>query len=131
MHELQIASNLVTAVLEAAKGYKGVEGISEIYISIGRLTFVGEEQLKFCWGAVTEEQPLLKGSQLIFDTEDIIVKCGSCGFEGDMVVEEDPMYHYISPVFACPSCGSDVEIIKGKGITVNNVKLMIEDGGEE
>ncbi len=131
MHELQIASNLVQAVIQAASGYDHVQMVEEVHLSIGRLAFIGEEQLRFCWGAVTDEKELLKGSKLIITKEEVEVSCPSCGYKGDLGVKEDPLYHYMIPVFACPKCSSDVEILKGKGITVNNVKLIIDDEEEE
>jgi hydrogenase nickel incorporation protein HypA/HybF len=128
---LQIASNLVNAVVQAASEYEGVKSVEEVHLSIGRLTFVGEEQLRFCWGAVTEERDLLRGSALIITEEPVEVKCSSCGYEGGLDVKEDPLFHYMIPVFACPECSSDVEVVRGKGVTVKNVKLMIDDGTEE
>lgn len=101
--------------------------MDEVHLSIGRLTFLGEEQLRFCWEAVTAENDLLKGSVLKISDEEVFVKCSSCDYEGDLEVKEDPLYHYMMPVFACPECGQDVDIIKGKGVTVSNVKLLIED----
>ncbi len=101
--------------------------MEEVHLSIGRLAFVGEEQLKFCWGAVTDENDLLKDSKLIFTEQQVEVTCESCGYRGDLEVKEDPLYHYLIPVFACPKCGKDVEIIKGKDLLVTNVKLMIDD----
>ena len=130
MHELQIASNLVQAVIQAANDHEGVLSIDEVHLAIGKLAFVGEEQLKFCWGAVTEENDLLKNSRLIFTKQEVEVKCSSCNYIGDIEVKEDPIFHYMMPIFACPECKSDVEILKGKDITVNNVKLLIDDGEE-
>jgi hydrogenase nickel insertion protein HypA len=121
----------VKAVIDAASRYEDVQKVEEIHISIGRLTFVGKEQLKFCWEAVTAENELLRGSSLFFSEEPVMVRCGACGYEGDLEVKEDPLYHYMMPVFACPKCGKDVDIIKGKGITVSNVKLLIDDGIDE
>lgn len=83
--------------------------------------------MKFCWEAVTAENEILKGSVLKISDEEVFVRCQSCGYEGDLEIKEDPLYHYMMPVFACPECGKDVEIIKGKGVTVSNVKLLIED----
>lgn len=130
MHELQIASNLMKAVLETVNGYENVEKVETVDLSIGKLTFVGEEQLRFCWGAITEDNVLLKGSELVFRTEDVEIRCCDCGYTGEMEINEDPMYHYIMPVFACPECKGDVEITKGKGILITNLKMVVDDGKE-
>lgn len=120
----------MTAVLEAAAKYDNVQKVEEVHLSIGKLTFVGEEQLKFCWGAVTDENELLKDSKLMISEQQVEVACDSCGYRGDLEVKEDPLYHYMVPVFACPKCGMDVEIIKGKDLLVTNVKLIIDEEEE-
>ncbi len=130
MHELQIASNLVNAVMDAAKEYKNATKIETVHLSIGKLSFVGEEQLRFCWGAITDEREILKGSELIISDEEVEISCSSCGYVGDLEVSEDPLYHYMMPIFACPKCKGDVEITKGNGVTITNIKLMIDDGEE-
>jgi len=130
LHELQIASNLMNAVLEAVKEHPNTTRVEKVHLSIGRLSFVGEEQLRFCWGAITEERELLKGSELVIGEEGVEISCGSCGYVGDMEVKEDPVYHFLMPVFACPECGGEVEITRGKGVTITNVRLMIDDGEE-
>ncbi|MGA1873156.1 MAG: hydrogenase maturation nickel metallochaperone HypA [Thermoplasmatota archaeon] len=131
MHELQIASNLMSAVLEALKDHPNATKVETVHLSIGKLSFVGEEQLRFCWGAITDEKEVLKGSKLEVRQEEVVISCSSCGYEGEMEVKEDPLYHYLMPVFACPECGLDVEIVKGKGVTITNVRLLIDDGEEE
>jgi hydrogenase nickel insertion protein HypA len=120
----------MNAVLEAAKEHENVVKIETVHVSIGRLSFVGEEQLRFCWEAITDEREILKGSELIIVQEDVEIRCRSCKYKGGLEVKEDPLYHYMMPVFACPECGGEVEINKGNGVTITNVKLMIDDEGE-
>lgn len=131
MHELQIASDLMNAVMEAVKEHPGASRVEKVHLSIGRLSFVGEEQLRFCWGAITEENPLLKGSELAISVDEVEISCRSCGYTGDMDVREDPMYHYLLPVFACPRCTGEVDIISGKGVMIGNIRLIIDDGVSE
>lgn len=128
MHELQIASDLMKAVAEAVSDYENVLGVEEVKVRIGRVSFVGEEQLKFCWGAITEENPILKGSELIIEHEEVELSCSKCGHVGEMEVKEDPLFHYVLPVFACRKCGGEAELTKGKGVTITNVRLSVDDG---
>jgi len=127
LHELQIASELIQTVVSAAKGYEGVIRVEEVHLSIGRMTFIGREQLAFCWEAVSGERDLIKGSSLIITEEEVVVECSSCGYRGGLDDRSDPIYHYMLPVFACPRCGLDVDIIKGKGVTITNIKLLIDE----
>lgn len=130
MHELQMASDLMRAVIEAFSSRPGALKVEEVSIRLGRLSFLGEEQLKFCWEAITEGSGPLKGSKLAFSYEEPEVRCGNCGRIGPLDVEEDPLYHRVLPVFACPSCGNGVDIIKGKGVSIVNVRLLMNDEGD-
>jgi len=118
----------MNAVLEAVKNYETASRVERVQVSIGKLSFVGEEQLRFCWGAITEENELLRGCELMIGSEEVEISCSSCGYRGEMEVKEDPVYHFMMPVFACPECGSEVTITKGNGVMITNVKLMIDDG---
>jgi Zn finger protein HypA/HybF involved in hydrogenase expression len=95
-------------------------------VRIGTASFIGKDQLEFCFGILTQDDDLLKGSRLKFVYEEVEIYCPSCGRTGPMRVDEDPAFHYSLPVFACPDCGSSVEITKGRSISITNVTLMME-----
>jgi len=126
LHELSIASGIIQSVKEAVSAYDGVIGVKEIEIRIGSASFVGREQLGFCVEVLTEEDPLLKGVSLKYIDEEVEIHCPSCGRTGPIEVSEDPAFHYALPIFACPECGSSVEITKGRSISITNVILMME-----
>ncbi|MFW3146176.1 MAG: hydrogenase maturation nickel metallochaperone HypA [Thermoplasmatota archaeon] len=128
MHELQIASDMMKAVTEAVSNYENVLGVEEVKVRIGRVSFVGEEQLRFCWEAIIEENPILRGSRLTIDHEEVELSCSKCGHVGGMEVKEDPLFHYVLPIFACPKCGGEAELTKGKGVMITNVRLSVNDG---
>jgi len=127
LHELQIAGELLAAVREAVQNYDNVERVDEVEIVIGKLSFAGAEQIKFCWETLTADDKLLSGARLNIGTEDGLIRCKECSYEGDLSIAEDPNFHYFLPVFACPKCQGSVDIIKGAAVSVTNVKLMISD----
>ena len=43
MHEVSVMSSIIDSVLEELKGYQ-VERVEEVDLTIGALTFLGEEQ---------------------------------------------------------------------------------------
>jgi len=128
LHELQIASELLGAVKETLKNYPDALSVDSIDVTIGKLSFAAEEQIRFCWSVITEEDPVLKGSEMNVTHEEGMVKCKECGFEGELSMKEDPAFHYFLPVFACPKCGGSVDILKGKDVKITNVKVIMEDG---
>ncbi|MGA1821810.1 MAG: hydrogenase maturation nickel metallochaperone HypA [Thermoplasmatota archaeon] len=129
MHELQLAGELLAAVRESLLKYDNIESVAEVEIVIGRLSFAGAEQIRFCWKTLTEDDDLLRGAELKIGSEDGMIRCRECSYEGELSVAEDPNFHYFLPVFACPKCHGSVDIIKGNAVSVTNVKLIIADGG--
>lgn len=127
MHELQIASELLGAVREKLSDYPDALSVESIDVVIGKLSFAAAEQIKFCWGVITEEDPVLKGSRVNVTHEEGWIKCKECGYEGELSMKEDPSFHYFLPVFACPECRGSVEILKGRDVKITNVKVMVED----
>jgi hydrogenase nickel insertion protein HypA len=129
LHELQLASELLSAVREAIEDRNDVIRVQEVDVMIGSLSFASGEQIAFCWEVLTEEDPLIGGSTLNILTEEGVIRCRECGYTGKLSVREDPSFHYFLPVFACPRCGGSVDMIKGKEVKITNVRLQIDDSG--
>ncbi|UCH87986.1 MAG: hydrogenase maturation nickel metallochaperone HypA [Thermoplasmata archaeon] len=126
MHEFGIAKALVENVeAEAAKQNASV--VSEVVVDIGELSFVGETQLKFAYDVITREIEALAKSKLVIQTVKAEVSCESCGYTGGLKNYDDPATHFITPVFACPSCGGKITIIKGRECTIRTIRMMVED----
>jgi hydrogenase nickel incorporation protein HypA/HybF len=126
-----MAGELMGAVLSSIEGRTDISRVEEVNVTIGRLSMLGEEQLRFCWEAIIEEEPLLKGSLLVIAHEEGRVRCRSCGFEGPIDMTEDPLLHPMLPVFACPKCSCGVDITSGRSIHVNNIKALSAEGAGE
>jgi hydrogenase nickel incorporation protein HypA/HybF len=100
-----------------------VEKVEEIDLSIGELTFLGEEQMRFAFEVLTRDS-ILAGSKLNICYERIEVLCHSCGYAGGVEYIDELADHMVVPDLSCPKCGSHVEVIKGKGCGVTSLKVV-------
>lgn len=124
MHELQMAGELMGAVLSSIEGRTDISRVEAVNVTLGRLSMIGEEQLRFCWEAIIEDDPLLKGSYLVISYEEGGVLCRVCGYDGPIDMAGDPLLHTVLPIFACPKCGGGVDMVRGRSVQVNNIKAV-------
>ncbi len=128
MHAFSIMSSVVQALLseieKLEKEGKKIEKVNEVLLEIGELTFLGSEQLEFCYNVLTEENAL-KGSKLVIQTVRAEVQCNTCDYRGK--IEYFREFHLETPVLQCPECKNIVEIIKGRECAVRSMNLEMED----
>ncbi len=123
MHEFSVASQIVQKVLAEAEK-RGAKKVTEVDLIVGKLTFLGLEQLRFAFEALTKDT-IAEGAKLVIEEQEGAVKCPNCGYEGGFKYEDDPLYHVPVPTLKCPKCGSVVEITAGKECTIRSVKLLV------
>lgn len=123
VHEFSVTSQIVQSVLAEAEK-RGAKKVTEVYMTIGKLTFLGLEQVRFAYEALTKGT-IMEGSKLIITEQEGMVKCGACGYQGGFKYADDPLYHVPVPTLKCPKCGSTVNIAQGKECTITNIKMMI------
>jgi len=123
VHEFSVTSQIVQSVL--AEGEKrGAKKVTEVHLVIGKLTFLGLEQVRFAYEVLTKGT-ILEGSKLTIEEQEGTVKCNHCGYEGGFKYEDDPLYHVPVPTLKCPQCGSVVNIVAGKECTIKSIKLLV------
>jgi len=115
----QIVQNVLA---EAEK--RGAKKVTEVHLVIGKLTFLGLEQVRFAYEALTKDT-IMEGSKLFIEEQEGTVKCNHCGFEGGFKYEDNPMYHVHVPSLKCPKCGSVVKIVAGNDCTIKSIKMMV------
>jgi len=123
VHEFSVTSQIVQSVLAEAEKHKAKKVI-EVHLVIGKLTFLGLEQVRFAYEALTKST-IMEGSRLIIEEQEGTVRCNHCGYEGGFKYEDDPMYHVPVPTLKCPQCGRVVNIAAGKECTVKSIKMMV------
>ncbi len=119
-----MTSQIVQSVLEEARK-RGAKRVKEVSLTIGQLTFLGFEQVRFAYEALTKDT-IMEGSKLLIKTKEGVVKCSSCGYEGDFKYEDNPQYHVTVPTLNCPKCSNTVKIVGGKECTIERIKLIVE-----
>jgi len=123
VHEFSVTSQIVqNALAEAEK--RGAKKVTEVDLVVGKLTFLGLEQVRFAFEVLTKDT-ILEGAKLVIEDQEGIVKCKNCGYEGGFKYEDDPLYHVPIPTLKCPKCGSIVEITAGKECTIKSIKMMV------
>jgi len=123
VHEFSVTSQIVQNVLAEAEK-RGAKKVTEVHLTIGKLTFLGLEQVRFAYEVLTKGT-IMEGSELIIEEQEGIVKCSNCNYEGGFKYEDDPLYHVPVPTLKCPKCSSTVNITAGKECTIRNIKMMI------
>ncbi|MBX5326387.1 MAG: hydrogenase maturation nickel metallochaperone HypA [Candidatus Bathyarchaeia archaeon] len=123
MHEGSITTQVVKNVLQEANK-RNAKKVVEVQLVIGKLTFLNPEQVRF-WYEILTKDTIMKGSRLIIEESEGVVKCPKCGYEGDFKYVDDPAMHVPTPTLNCPKCGGTVEMVGGKDCLIKNIKMMI------
>lgn len=122
MHELAMTTQIVENVLEEAKK-NYAKKVTEVHLTIGKLTFLGTEQIRFSYDILTKDT-IMKDSKLIITEQDGTIECPNCGFKGPVPFEDDPAYHVPIPTLRCPKCGESAKIVEGKECTITSIKIF-------
>ena len=124
MHELSITTQIVESVLTAAKK-QDAKKVTEVQLVIGKMTFLGTEQVRFSYDILTENT-IMKDSKLIIEEKDGVIECSSCGYRGEIQVGDDPSYHIPIPTLRCPKCEKASKIVEGKECTIKSIRMVKE-----
>ena len=120
-----MTTQIVETVLEEAKRH-GAKKVTEVHVVIGKMTFLGTEQVRFSYKILTEDT-IMKGSKLIIEEKDGVIECGSCGYKGKIPLKDDHAYHIPVPTLQCPECGKAAKIVEGKECTIKSIRMVKEE----
>ena len=121
MHELSMTTQIVETVLAEAKKH-GAKKVIEVKLVIGKMTFLGTDQIGFSYKILTEDT-ILKGSKLTIEEKEGTIECPNCGYKGTVPIKDDPAYHIPVPTLQCPECGRAAKIVEGKECTIKSIKM--------
>ena len=124
MHEFSTMEGIVSAIREEGKKHNA-KAITKVWLEIGELTFLGEEQLRFAFEVLTKDTEM-EGAELVIEKVAPKVRC-KCGYEGNVNYDEKEEFHIQFPILKCPLCGSDVEITSGRECLIKNIEIEVED----
>ncbi len=120
MHEVSIAGAIIDAVIDAA-GKNNAKKVSEVFIEIGELTALNEEQLRFIFETISKGT-VAEGARFDIKAIKPAIICRKCSYNGAVGLFEE--IHFFLPIIRCPECGDpDVEITAGRECCVKKIKI--------
>jgi len=125
MHEFSIAAAIVESVQGFAEKQRASR-IIEVRLTIGEFTHVEQEQLRFCFEAITKDT-VLEGAALEIESSDAAVRCPHCGYAGPPKYWDGALAATSVPTLQCPACGKAAEPAEGHECAIKTVKFARED----
>jgi len=125
MHELSIASAVVDSVLEFV-AERSVKRVLTVRLAVGELSHVEEEQLRFCYMAITQETPM-QDSALEIEKVPAMVRCARCEYSGRPKYWDDALSVAPIPTLECPNCGGAVEAVEGNDCAIQSIRFATEN----
>jgi len=117
-----MTTQIIDSVLEEAKK-QDAKKVIEVHLVIGKMTFLGIEQVRFSYNILVEDT-IMKGSKLIIEEQDGTIECPSCGYKGSLQFADDPAYHVPIPTLRCPKCGKAAKIVEGNECTIRSIRML-------
>lgn len=123
MHEASIAQSIVQVVLREAEK-QDARKVESVELEIGKLTFLGPDQIEF-WVKNGFKDTLAEEAEIIFHQPSGEIACDACGYQGELVLREDPAFHLALPSFSCPQCGkTPIRITRGKEALIRRIRIL-------
>jgi hydrogenase nickel incorporation protein HypA/HybF len=122
-----MAQQIVQTVLEEAQKH-GAKRVTSVHLIIGKLTFLGAEQIRFSYRLIAKGT-ILERSKLVIEQKKPTVKCDSCGYAGPAKYINDPAFHFSIPTLTCPKCGHQVTITSGRECTIKDIGIVTDEEG--
>jgi len=125
-----MTKRIVESVLDEARKH-GANKVTEVHLTIGEFTFLGEEAVRTAYKALTKGT-ILEGSELHVEFARGVVECPNCGYKGGVHLSKEQEHehhehHEETPVIYCPKCESPTKIVSGRECIVKTVKMRVED----
>ena len=112
MHELTLAQNIVSIVVEKARD-AGSSRVRSVRLRVGHLAGVVPESMRFCFD-ICARGTLAEGATLEIERVPVVIRCRDCGVDS---AAEDYQ-------FLCPTCGSsNVEMVSGRELQVDEMEV--------
>ncbi len=129
MHDIAAAQSIARSVLEAA-GERHAERVERIRLALGAMTMLDPENLEF-WLEQILRGTIAEGAEIEIERRPLTVRCAACGYEGEAPVPDDPIYHLMPYVPACPECGANgLAVLGGDECIVESIRVQAP-GGEQ
>ena len=112
MHEYSITSSIIEIIKNAIKD-KSVKHVKKVNFEISPIASLEKESIKFYYGFLTKDDPILKDAVLFFKKSKINAKCLECLKELKIDNLKD----------SCPMCNSkSLRIIPGEDLKIISIE---------
>ena len=113
MHELSLMQGILDSITPVARE-NGATRVTEVKLTIGEMTQVVDEAMRFAWDALTEGEPMYEGGTLVLNYVKPKSRCLDCGTEFS-----HDRYHLM-----CPECSSRCTmVIEGKEMHIDSIEV--------
>ena len=117
MHELSLMQGILDSIAPVARD-AGATRVTQVRLTVGEMTQVVEEAMRFAWEALTADEPLYEGGELVLDFVAPKTRCLDCGAEFT-----HDRFHLL-----CPECGSRLTmVIEGKELHIASIEVDVPD----
>jgi hydrogenase nickel incorporation protein HypA/HybF len=100
--------------------------VKDVVLEVGVLTFLAHEQLRFSFQVISKGT-IFEGSELTIENRPAMVRCDSCGYEGEGGFQDDPEFHRVLPTFSCPKCGEPATVASGNECIIRRVVADVDE----
>lgn len=122
-----MTQQIVRTVIDEAQKHNA-KRVTSVHLIIGKLTFLGLEQIRFSYRLLAKGT-ILERSKLVIEEKEPTVRCPSCGYEGPAKYLDDPAFHFGIPTLTCPKCGNQVTIASGRECTIKDIGIVTDGEG--
>jgi len=123
LHEVSISHAIADIVLKESQKQEAKK-ILLVELEIGELSLLNPEQVEF-WVKLAFEKTPASEAELRIEKVKPEIHCVSCGYTGTLEVKDDPLAHFLIPVFQCPKCGSgEITVKRGKECRVKRIEIL-------
>ena len=122
MHEASITQAMLDLALEYAKGQR----ITDVYLQVGRMSFIVPESVEFYFEYLSQDT-VAEGATLHFETAPLEMTCTDCGRQADLSewADEQPRAMMVQALARGCQCGSsNLRVTGGTGFEM--VSLGVE-----
>jgi len=128
MHEMSITQAMLDLALEYAKGQR----ISDIYLQVGRMSFIVPESVEFYFEYLSQDT-VAEGARLHFEAVPLEMTCLDCGRQADLSewVDEQPRVIMVQALARGCQCGSkNLRVTGGTGFNMISIEVDVAPGKE-
>ena len=95
--------------------------VSRVRLTVGELTCIQPDQLKFCFESITRETAL-QDSTLEIESVSARVRCQQCGYSGPPKYWMDSLADVPVATLECPQCGKTAETDQGHECAIKSIQ---------